>query len=574
MSSSSNDSQSELEILETSEETDAAEEERDAAMLEHEATLETAPDSDDDMPAYNAMDDNPAHVYIDYPTGLNLGILKDFLEEEDRSVYDCICKLNEYVVQVMDSPTPSASLQVLVDTANEGIKWETWTNCLLDKQIAGFMITQEKENVGKRKRPQAIQISLEWQKSLDRKWVKKMKYDPSTRGGIHGNELLNTFTGFPFHGKYHPGMFAADHVLARRIIDFIVNHLFEVLCRSNKKIYAFVKFWMRTVRQHPDFRPECVLVFIGEEESGKSSYFKKYAHLFGKNAVYLAEPKSLTTKFSGNQLDDKVLVCCDEADFNNKEYGYRLKNLVTAEHRHYEKKNVNAKQIKNYLNGIFTTNSKKCLPISSTGRNRRYFPVTVSDKYVGNVRYFEEMEELLGNDFGMSVFDYWLRAKQVPAARLHPPLTEELNNMKVGQLSTLQNWWLQILDQGSHLLPCSIQLKPNEFITVEMDDQWIKYPVDMNALFLVFNTINGRSKLQRGDFVNKLKAILPKEGTLISHAKLYRSKFPSLQACKDYAFQKLGIQPKEFIKETEMNSRKCRRWGKQPRIDMFLQRNS
>lgn len=574
----SDNSDSGLEILEPPEESDATEEaEREAAFQAHEESLAATGDSsDDDMRPFNVIDDNTAHEYINYTSGLNLGILRDYLEEEERSVEDCVLKLNEFVVQVMDSPTPTASLQVLVDTANDGIKWETWNSTLLHSQIAGFTVFKEveEEEKGKLKRKRKeFKISFEWQKSLDRNWVKKMKYDPSLKGGVHGNELLNTFTGFPFHGKYNPGIFLADHDLARRIINFVVNHLREVLCRGNKKIYKFVKTWMRVVRQHPEFRPEVILVFIGEEESGKSSFFKHYAKLFGKNAVYLAEPKSLTTKFAGDQLDDKVLVCCDEADFNNKEYGYRLKNLVTAESRHYEKKRINAKQVKNYLNGIFTTNSKKCLPISSTGRNRRYFPVTVSDKYVGNKAYFQEMETLLGNDFGMQVFDFWLRAKRVPAERLHPPLTEELNNMKVGQLSNLQNWWLEKLDAGCHLTKSSIILKPDEIINIEEDDQWLMFPVDIGALYGQYN-LTKKSKLERGDFVNKLRAILPKDGTEINHYQLSRAKIPNLQKCKEFAFEKLGVQPKEFIKESEKHERKHKKWGKQARIDQFLQRSS
>lgn len=541
------------------------EEERSKALDEEKEEEE----EDDDMKLLD-VDVNPAHKFLEYKSGLNLGILKEFLEEGNpKTLEECIDKLNDYVVQVMDSSSNSVTFQVLTETDKGEIKWKTTTRTILESMLEGFCVEVEKEVRGKVKMV-TVSVAKEYFKSLDRNWVKYMKYDPRELPGIHGHTMLNTFMGFPFHNLFNPGMvpnFAPQDV---KIIEVIVFHLYEVLCRGNKEIYQLVKEWLRMVRQHPWFRPEVVLVFIGEEGTGKSQFFKYYARIFGRNAVYLADPKSLLTKFSGDQMDDKVLICCDEANFSNDACGSGLKNLVTAEERKHEKKGLNAKQIKNYLNGIFTTNKKDCLPVDS-GRNRRYFPVHVNDEFKDDLKYFDELERHIDNPHGMAVFDFWLRCKKVAPRRIRPPVTEELNNMKVSAMNHLHNWWLQILDDGRHVSSSSLTtgtfkldvVKEYNPVTKQMDDKtldWILSPVDISQLHAMYQTANMRNPLRRADFVIKLRELLPKDGVKFSNEDIKNGELPPLATCKEFAHKKLGVKSTGKFIGSEKNERKRKRW--------------
>ncbi len=531
------------------------------SILEEEAMLEddmqgggfiSEEEEEEDMRVIDP-DDNPAHKFLEYKTGLDLGILREFLEEgSSRTLAECIDKLNEFVVQVMDSPTSSVSFQVLIE-GEEGITWKTVSRVILGAMVEGFSVEVQKEVKGKLQ-TKLISVSSEYFKSLDRNWVKFMTYDPSKIPGVHEHKFLNTFMGFPFHNCYHPLYSSSDHQAAMKVIEVIVFHLYHVLCRGNKKIYNFVKKWLRVVRQHPEFRPEVVLIFMGEEGTGKSQFFKYFAKLFGNNAVYLAEPKALLAKFAGNQMDNKVLICCDEANFKDKEFGPRLKNLVTAEQRHFEKKGVDAKQIKNYLNGIFTTNNKNCLPVDS-GRNRRYFPVEVDPEYKDNQAYFDELERHIDNLFGMSVFDFWLRCVKVPAKRLQPPVTSELNDMKMSAMSHLHNWWLQLIDDGRHI--SSSCLVPG---TYKFDNDWIMAPVDILQLHAMYQIANPRNSLRRGDFVLRMRELLPKDGVSFSNENIKEGILPPLHICKEFIQKKLGIKSGDNFIGTEKNERKRKRW--------------
>src|SRR4051812_2234500 len=243
------------------------------AMREEELESNDEEELDESDMARLDVDENLSHCYVEYQSGLNLGILKQFLEDMDRSVPDCIEKLNEFVVQVMDSPTNNISYQVLTEVADKGIIWKTTSRALLEGMIDGFVVTVEKPDRSGKMKPKQVKIAREYFSSLDRNWVKYMTYDPSKPGGIEDHVMLNTFTGFPYHNKYRPlGPLNIHHTQVRTVINAIVHHLREVLCRGNKKIYNVVKRWMRMVRQHPEWRPELVLVFIGEEGSGKSMF--------------------------------------------------------------------------------------------------------------------------------------------------------------------------------------------------------------------------------------------------------------------------------------------------------------
>ncbi len=523
-------------------------------------------EEEDDLSEWD-IDKNPKHEFVNYDRGLDLGIIANFLQDGEKREDECIEFLNEYCCQVISNNSSSVSFRVLVMTEKKKIEWETWTKDKIMTSFKGFYInievTKEDRKGNMRTKTVKVDIPKAWLESLDRNWVKYVTYDPSQKGGIHGNEFLNLFTGFPFHNKYNPlpWMLRGNnpaHGDAREIIDIIENHIFEVICRSNLEIYRFVKLWMRMVRQHPEFRPEVYIICIGEEGSGKSVFWSRYAKVFGDNAEYLQEAKDVMQRFAGDHIDNKVLIVCDEADFNNKEYGPRLKNLVTSEKRRQEKKGKDCKQVTNYLNGVFTTNSRNCLPVSKTGKNRRYLAIEASDKYSDDKEYFDRLATKLSSPVGLAVFDFWLRKKKVEARRLVPPLTEELNNMKISGINKLQDWWLSKLGEGRTLTP-----QPGDL----SEGEWLLHPVDFGTLYQQYN-FSCRDSMNRGNFINKIKRILPVEGVDLELDYMKNATLPKLEICREYAYNKIGIRTKR--KTISLKEKDVRKKSRQTTLDKFI----
>lgn len=509
------------------------------------------------------VDLNPAHEFIRYSRGLDMEAVKEFLRNEP-DLPDCIQFLNGFACQVISNQSSGMAIRVLVVSEDENkLKWEIWHKGKFIETLSGFTIQEREEEVNdwsekpkRKKKPKEFDVPKEWCKSLERNVVKYVTYRPDVKGGIqvsNGIKFLNTFTGFPFHDLFRPTKeeWEEDWTFPeeKRIVELIEYHLFEVISRKNKRIYRFIKTWMRMVRQHPAFRPECYIVCIGEEGSGKSLFWQRFLKIFGDNGVYAMNPKSLTAKFTADHLDNVVLVACDEADFNDKAFGPTLKNLVTSEKRHFEKKGQQAKQVKNYMNGIFTTNSRNCLPISKMGKNRRYLAVEVLDTMVDNEKYFDELADTLESQRGLEVFDWWLRKKKVAAKRMKPPVTEEINNMKLGALNVFQNWWLGVLEKGEHLI-----VHPG----MESDGGWLLFPVNLETLYQTFVALT-RDKMTKGNFIVKLKRVLPLEGTQIEITNTQEARFPPLETCKSFLYRKLGLINENGKRCIELNERDTRK---------------
>lgn len=491
---------------------------------------------------------NEAHNRVQISRGLDMIEIKQHLLNKP-DLNTTIQFINGYVCQVISNQSSGACYRVLIRTEDDNkIKWELMNYTKLISTFSGWDVwepTEELYSKGPKKGEPKLKKrnALEyWSKQLDRNMVDYVTFNPEVEGGVQKLELegreevkfLNTFRGFPFQDIYSPEKWLPKEG-ERSIVKLIEHHLFEVICRKNRELYVFVRTWMRMVRQHPGFRTEVILVFIGEEGAGKSIFWSYYAKVFGDNGCYVADPKSIIAKFSGDHLDNIVLIVCDEADFKDKKDSSALKNLVTSEKRHCEKKGVQAKQVRNMLNTIVTTNSNTPIPVSSEGGNRRFCCIKVRDKMVGNQEYFANLADKLGSKEGLLVFDYWLRKKKVEKKRLFPPLTEEMNNMKIDRMSKLQDWWMSKLEEGRNLSPEPSSVK---------DGDWLMSPVNLTLLHQQFN-FTTQDKMSRGQFAIKLKLLLPKEGTRMDSDNLQDCAFPPLQACRDFAHDKLGISSKK-----------------------------
>lgn len=505
--------------------------------------------------------DNPAHAFVKYKDCLTLGVISDYLNAYTRTLDDVVEFLNNYILLIHNSPnTKSMTYHVLCDS-EDGIQWVSKSKGLLLDEFKGFTVEVD---TGKRDREgdriyKHHEIMKKWMENQERNWVKYICYDPNKPGGIDPERrFLNTFGGFPFHNIYRPGLDALNDTKAKEILNTLVSHLRWVICRGNKEIYRFIKKWLRMVRQHPDWRPEIVLICIGEEGCGKSIFFRFYNKVFGNNAVYLDEPKDLFTRFTGDHLDNKVLICADEVNLQDKEFGPRLKNLVTSEKVRNEKKGVSCTQRRNYLNGIFTANDMKCMPVSNNGKNRRYFPVESDPEYVGNKQYFRVFAEMMDNEFALSVFDFWLRIKKVKPERMEAPVTQELQNMKMSSLNKFQEWWLKCINDsghynGHHTVPsickhCGdghINGTSEILCTIgkKMQKDWLMYPVNMYTLHEHYKLqTKSHNPIPLYPFMLKLKNLLPEKNTNINFECPMECEIPGLLECKEFACKKLGVQ--------------------------------
>ena len=177
--------------------------------------------------------------------------------------------------------------------------------------------------------------------------------------------------------------------------DRINYHINYVLCNDDKEKYEYILNWIANMFQHPYRMGETLLAFQGSEGIGKNTFWDMLIRAFGKFAVCLTDPGSMTGNFNSG-VAEKILVVLNEAFWEGDKKGHSiLKGFVTDEFVESKKKHVDSIMIKNTSHLVIMTNHEAVAPMS-TG-DRRIVTFDVSDikardrEYFGKLR--SEMEE-------------------------------------------------------------------------------------------------------------------------------------------------------------------------------------
>lgn len=254
------------------------------------------------------------------------------------------------------------------------------------------------------------------------------------QGPVVGNNVMNLWRGF-----------AA--VPAAGCWDRMKVHIAEVLADGDPAAVEYIVKWAAWAVQNPGERAEAALVLRGGKGSGKGTFAHALRRMFGVHGLHIANPKHLVGAFNAH-LRNCLLLYADEAFWAGDKQGEStLKALITESTLTIEQKGVDAVQWHNRIHLIMTANAEWVVPASHD--ERRYVVLNVSEKYVDNERYFNELYAELENG-GLSAMLYDLQA--VDLKGWHPRKilrTEALLQQKMQSMNPLQEWFAEMLENGS-----------------------------------------------------------------------------------------------------------------------------
>lgn len=215
-------------------------------------------------------------------------------------------------------------------------------------------------------------------------------------------------------------------VIDMSIVNVLLNHIREVWCCNDDKQYKYILSWFAQIIQTPYKKTGVALILYGRQGTGKSLPLDiMLEYVFGKDISLATTGIGRLTGNFNNSLRGKLFTKCDEvSSINSGNENFhavfdKMKDNITGNLLEIEQKGKDCLQIDNINNFVFTTNNSFSIKIEEN--DRRYNPLEVSDKYMGNHDYFDNFLEVLNNETaGNHILTFFLQYKDLIDVRKIP----------------------------------------------------------------------------------------------------------------------------------------------------------
>lgn len=135
------------------------------------------------------------------------------------------------------------------------------------------------------------------------------------------------------------------------------------------KVYEYLKCWFAHIIQHPDKKTLVAPVLYSKTHgTGKNSVVDGFISILGRELCAMVESIEDITKNFNAHLCNRLLIYGDEISANAKKVSDKLKAVITRPTTNLEKKNVDAIEVDDLTNWIFTSNNENNLKVEEGDR--------------------------------------------------------------------------------------------------------------------------------------------------------------------------------------------------------------
>jgi hypothetical protein len=219
-----------------------------------------------------------------------------------------------------------------------------------------------------------------------------------------------------FHGYKHKLLDECDMT---KIAKFI-NHIREVVCGGDEKVFKYVCQWFAKLVQIPDAKIRTALVLFSRQGAGKNDAFTNIlCELVGYSVKQLTNMDDIVGSFNAVLENHKLIVCDELNDSQASKYLNMdaLKGVITGISFRLNEKGLRKRTADNFANFIFSSNNRDAIRIDN--HDGRYVFVDMSDKYCSkrdgvdnplSKPYFDELfKEIDTSGFCDNLLTYFMK---------------------------------------------------------------------------------------------------------------------------------------------------------------------
>jgi len=244
-----------------------------------------------------------------------------------------------------------------------------------------------------------------WLEDADRKTYSKIDFQPKN----NNQRVYNLFKGFKYDNDEEH-----DYSIIQPFFDLIG----DLLNKEQVSIDSFLDWWA-WIRQRPEQKTEKAIVLYSDVQGvGKNTLIQLFRKIISySNSVN--DANDLVKNFNSH-ITSKLVICADEVKVKNTEIRDDLKNMITRTEMLVERKGVDAYEISDYSNYIFTTNNQSAFYIEPT--DRRFILLQTADK-VMTQETSKRLYSLINDEKLLKAMDSFLKNRNIPE-KLEAPMND------------------------------------------------------------------------------------------------------------------------------------------------------
>ena len=360
-----------------------------------------------------------------------------------------------------------------------------------------------------------------WIESDDTRRYDELVFDPT---GQCSNSSYNLFKGL-----------AVEPVAGT--CDLYLQHIKEIICAGDEKLYDYVIGWMAHAIQKPTELPGVALVLRGSQGTGKGTFAQHFGKIFGDHFQHLVHMDHLLGKFNAH-LSSALVVFADEIVWGgNKREAGQLKGIISESRRMMEAKFKDPIIVDNYARFIFATNEDWAVPTGP--KERRYCVLNVDESKAENHIYFDAINTEMRNG-GLEALMHTLMNFDLSQFNVRRyPVTEGLLEQKQLSLPSVAQWWYDILIEGDNQISLEKHIPPTAVIGTS---------IPTTALFEIYQAFAKGDRYGHGQvascklFVTTLRNWAPivKDRVTDNGKRGRRQVIPDLETCRDHFEKAMG----------------------------------
>ncbi len=218
-------------------------------------------------------------------------------------------------------------------------------------------------------------------------------------------------------------------------LEIILNHL-KILCNHNLETYEYVLDWVGHLFKYPEEKIGILLLFISKEGCGKGTFLQLLKNMMGGDKLYVCNDakENVFGKFN-SAMDNKILVDLEELGFmSSAGYENKFKSIITEPTIEIQYKGQEPFTVNSFHRFIATSNDD--IPIKTTTNDRRKLIIESSNELIGNVDYFNKLNDLIiDKDLQATFYNYLINRPSVDTffkvGSKNKPITEIQQELQI-----------------------------------------------------------------------------------------------------------------------------------------------
>lgn len=222
------------------------------------------------------------------------------------------------------------------------------------------------------------------------------------------------------------------------------NHILETIklnAGDNDDMYNYLLKYSAHLVQKPAILPRTAIVIVGEQGTGKSSYWENFGKkvLGDRYTLQTSKPEKIIGKFNVNK--NKLLVVMEETEGKNTFLASsEIKTLITQEDNWWEGKGKDAILVRNCGRMIFISNNRT--PVKIEQSDRRFVVTETSNRHKQDQVFFTKVLEEWKDDIAVKNFYEYLMSIDISDfdAERDRVITEAYKDMQSVTIPTIARY--------------------------------------------------------------------------------------------------------------------------------------